>query len=180
MNDILPRVTLVLGGAASGKSRFAEHLVTCFGLRKTYIATAQAFDPEMEHKIRRHINDRGAGWATIEEPLEVPKAISTLPENSATLLDCVTLWLSNSLLAERNLAHQCTELLTAVGRSDGPLVIVSNEVGQGIVPDTALGRKFRDAQGKLNQDLAAGADLVVLVVAGLPLVLKGQLPQALT
>lgn len=180
MGDFLPRVTLILGGAASGKSRFAERLVTCFDLPKTYIATAQAFDPEMERKIARHIDDRGAGWATIEEPVEVPRAISTLPEGSATLVDCATLWLSNSLLAERDLTHQSAELLTAVGLSDGPLVIVSNEVGQGVVPDTALGRKFREAQGKLNQDLAASADLVVLVVAGLPMVLKGQLPQDMT
>jgi adenosylcobinamide kinase/adenosylcobinamide-phosphate guanylyltransferase len=170
---------LILGGAASGKSRFAERIVTYFGLPKTYIATAQAFDPEMERKIQRHIDDRGGGWATIEEPVEVPQAISTLPEGSATLLDCATLWLSNSLLAERDLTQQSADLLRAVGLSDGPLVIVSNEVGQGVVPDTAIGRQFREAQGKLNQDLAASADLVVLVVAGLPMVLKGHLPEGL-
>lgn len=180
MSDFLPRVTLILGGAASGKSRFAEQLVTCFGLPRTYIATAQAFDPEMERKIARHIDDRGTGWATIEEPIDVPDAIRTLPDGAATLLDCATLWLSNTMLAERDLARQSEDLLAAVGLSEGPLVIVSNEVGQGVVPDTGLGRKFREAQGKLNQDIAAGADLVVLVVAGLPMVLKGQLPAAMT
>jgi len=170
---------LILGGAASGKSRFAEHLVERFGLPKTYIATAQAFDPEMERKIQQHIEDRGEGWATIEEPLDVPELIGTLDRGSATLLDCASVWLSNALLADHHLGDRSAALLEAVGLSDGPLVIVSNEVGQGVVPDTSLGRRFREAQGKLNQDLAASADLVVLVVAGLPLVLKGALPEGL-
>jgi len=173
----LPRVTLILGGAASGKSRFAERMVDRTGLPKTYIATAQAFDDEMAGKIRKHISDRGDGWVTIEEPLNAPEAIGQLEDGAATLLDCATLWLSNAMLAEQALGDRSTALLDAVNRATGPLVIVSNEVGQGIVPDTKLGRDFRAAQGRLNQDLAAAADLVVLVVAGLALVLKGALPE---
>lgn len=144
---------------------------------KTYIATAQAFDEEMRDKIRRHIADRGDGWVTIEEPLNIPEAIHGLRPDTATLLDCATLWLSNAMLAEQALAERGKALLDAVTAATGPLVIVSNEVGQGIVPDSKLGREFLAAQGRLNQDIAACADLVVLVVAGLPLVLKGELPK---
>lgn len=150
------------------------------GLPKTYIATAQAFDDEMARKIRRHIADRGDGWTTIEEPLEVPETLGKLEAGSATLLDCATLWLSNALLADQAPDARGAALLDAVASVSGPLVIVSNEVGQGIVPDTKLGRDFRAVQGRLNQDLAAAADLVVLVVAGLPVVLKGQLPEGTT
>ena len=177
MAYFLPRVTLILGGAASGKSRFAERMVDRTGLPRTYIATAQAFDDEMTRKIRKHIADRGNSWVTVEEPLEVPEALGKLEAGSATLLDCATLWLSNALLANHALDERGKALLEAVASVSGPLVIVSNEVGQGIVPDTKLGRDFRAAQGRLNQDLAAAADLVVLVVAGLPMVLKGQLPE---
>jgi adenosylcobinamide kinase/adenosylcobinamide-phosphate guanylyltransferase len=150
------------------------------GLPKTYIATAQAFDDEMTKKIRRHIADRGDSWVTIEEPLQVPEVIRKLEAGSASLLDCATLWLSNALLAEQALDARGKALLEAVASAAGPLVIVSNEVGQGIVPDTKLGRDFRAVQGRLNQDLAAAADLVVLVVAGLPVALKGQLPEGTT
>lgn len=179
MANIHPRVTLILGGAASGKSRFAERLVGTFGLPKTYIATAEALDAEMERKIQRHIADRGDGWATIESPHDVPEVIGALEVGTAALLDCASVWLSNALLAEHPIGTRSAALLEAVDQSDGPLVIVSNEVGQGIVPDSKLGRQFREAQGKLNQDIAASADLVVLVVAGLPLVLKGTLPEGL-
>jgi adenosylcobinamide kinase/adenosylcobinamide-phosphate guanylyltransferase len=168
---------LILGGAASGKSRFAEQLVVRTGLPRTYIATAQAFDDEMAQKIRKHIADRGDSWVTIEEPLDLPETLGKLDAGSATLLDCATLWLSNAMLAEQALDTRSAALLDQVAAAAGPLVIVSNEVGQGIVPDTKLGRSFRAAQGRLNQDLAAAADLVVLVVAGLPMVLKGQLPE---
>ncbi len=177
MAYFLPRVTLILGGAASGKSRFAEQLVVRTGLPRTYIATAQAFDDEMAQKIRKHIADRGDSWVTIEEPLDLPETLGKLDAGSATLLDCATLWLSNAMLAEQALDTRSAALMDQVAAAAGPLVIVSNEVGQGIVPDTKLGRSFRAAQGRLNQDLAAAADLVVLVVAGLPMVLKGQLPE---
>jgi adenosylcobinamide kinase/adenosylcobinamide-phosphate guanylyltransferase len=168
---------LILGGAASGKSRFAEQLVVRTGLPRTYIATAQAFDDEMAQKIRKHIADRGDSWVTIEEPLDLPETLGKLDAGSATLLDCATLWLSNAMLAEQALDTRSAALLDQIAAAAGPLVIVSNEVGQGIVPDTKLGRSFRGAQGRLNQDLAAAADLVVLVIAGLPMVLKGQLPE---
>lgn len=180
MSVLFPRITLVIGGAASGKSRFAERLVTKSGLPRTYIATAQAFDAEMQCKIARHQKDRGENWTTIEEPLELAESLSDRPDDTITLVDCATLWLSNVVLAERDPLQECTGLLSAIEDTSTPLVIVSNEVGQGIVPETSLGRRFREAQGRLNQDIAARADLVVLVIAGLPMVLKGQLPEGLT
>ncbi len=169
---ILPKLTLVLGGARSGKSRFAEGLVAATGLPKTYIATAQAFDHEMAAKIARHRSDRGAGWVTIEAPLELEAALCDVPAGGVVMVDCLTLWLSNQMLA--GLGSE--GLLSALKGCRSPVVCVSNEVGMGLVPDTPLGREFRDAQGRLNQEVAALADLVVFVAAGLPLVLKGQLP----
>lgn len=172
----LPNRVLVIGGASSGKSRWAEKLVKSFGQSKHYVATAQAWDDEMRAKIKAHIEMRGTDWVTHEAPLELPALLPTLPQDAVTLLDCATLWLSNCLLEERDLGAEAKSLLQAVNAVPGPLVIVSNEVGQGVVPEYALGRRFRDAQGKLNQALADQADLVVFVMAGLPLVLKGELP----
>lgn len=152
-------------------------MVVRSGLPRTYIATAQAFDDEMRQKIQRHIADRGDGWHTVEAPLNAPAAIAGLNAGSAALLDCATLWISNVLLDGQAPGARAKALLTAVAACPGPLVVVSNEVGQGIVPDNRLSRDFRAAQGRLNQDLAAAADLVILVVAGLPMVLKGKLPE---
>ncbi|HVG48899.1 MAG TPA: bifunctional adenosylcobinamide kinase/adenosylcobinamide-phosphate guanylyltransferase, partial [Rubellimicrobium sp.] len=146
------------------------------GRERAYIATAQAWDSEMQGKIARHQVTRGPGWRTLEVPREVPQALGGLSPGEAVLLDCVTLWLTNLLLAEDDLAGREAELMEALGACPAPVVIVSNEVGLGIVPDTPLGRRFREAQGGLNQRLAARADLVVFVAAGLPLVLKGALP----
>jgi len=173
------RHTFILGGARSGKSKLAENLVTLRPEPWNYIATAQAFDPEMAQRIAAHADRRGAGWVTVEAPLDVAAALDTMPQGAAVLFDCATLWLSNHLLAESDLEAEITALLTAMDRFQGYLVTVSNEVGHGIVPENALARRFRDAQGVLNQRLAAAADTAVLVAAGLPVVLKGALPEAM-
>jgi len=172
----LLNLTLVLGGAASGKSAFAEGLVTASGRARAYVATAEAWDAEMAARIARHRAARGPGWRTVEAPLGAAGALRTVAPGEVALLDCATLWLTNQMLAEADLAAAEAGLMDAIEACAGPCVVVSNEVGMGIVPDTPLGRRFRDAQGGLNQRLAARADLVVLVAAGLPLVLKGALP----
>ncbi len=166
----------MLGGAASGKSAFAEGLVLKADLTPIYIATAQVFDDEMAVKVARHRDQRGNVWATIEEPIALPSALDQIRRGQSVLVDCATLWLTNIMLGHRDIAQDTTDLIAALRSCDGPVVVVSNEVGQGIVPDNALSRQFRNAQGTLNQTIAAEADLVVAVMAGLPLVLKGRLP----
>ena len=170
-------VILVLGGASSGKSAFAERLVDFHSRPMTYVATAQPHDEEMAVKIAAHRAARGPGWTTVEAPLEPGDALRAIPSEGIALFDCATLWLTNHILAYGDLAAAESRLMAALDAMRAPVVIVSNEVGQGIVPETSLGRRFRSAQGGLNQRLAARADLVVLVVAGLPLVLKGTLPE---
>ena len=172
----LQKLTLVLGGAASGKSAFAEKLVSASGLARAYIATAEAWDPEMQRKIARHQEARGPGWRTLEAPREVARTLGGISPGEAVLLDCATLWLTNLMLEDADLAAREAELFEALDACPAPVVVVSNEIGLGVVPDTPLGRRFREAQGGLNQRLAAKADLVVLVAAGLPLALKGALP----
>jgi adenosylcobinamide kinase/adenosylcobinamide-phosphate guanylyltransferase len=165
--------TLVLGGARSGKSTFAERLVRDSGLACTFIATATAGDEEMHARIARHREQRDTSWRTVEEPLAIAEVIAR--ESAAgrvILIDCLTLWLSNLIHADSDVETQTRNLLAAVNRSQSPLVLVSNEVGLGIVPDTPLGRRFRDAQGRLNQEIAAAAPNVVLLAAGIPLWLK--------
>ncbi|WP_106745180.1 bifunctional adenosylcobinamide kinase/adenosylcobinamide-phosphate guanylyltransferase [Yoonia maritima] len=173
---MLPNLSLVLGGAASGKSAFAEDLVLNTQLNPVYVATAQVFDDEMAQKVARHRDQRGTLWDTIEEPINVASVLERVTEDDAVLVDCATLWLTNLILGEHNLAKESAALLLALDACAGPVVIVSNETGQGIVPDNALARRFRNAQGTLNQQIAAKADLVVAVMAGLPMTLKGQLP----
>lgn len=169
----MPHLTLILGGAASGKSRFAENLVSETGRHRVYIATAQAFDKEMEDKIAHHRSARGAAWTTIEAPLDPAAAIASAEPDDILLLDCATLWLSNVMLAERPWEAEADRLLSALSECAAPVVVVSNETGMGIVPDHPLGRAFRNAQGALNQRLATQADRVTLIVAGLPVFLKG-------
>ncbi len=172
----LPPLTLVLGGAASGKSDYAERLVAATGRPMLYLATAQAHDGEMSAKIARHQARRGAGWRTVEAPLDATPALTTADSAEVVLFDCATMWLSNHLLSGAYLPDSETGLIAALSNCTAPVVIVSNEVGAGIVPDNALARQFRQAQGELNQRLAQRADLVVTVMAGLPMTLKGQLP----
>ena len=165
---------LVLGGARSGKSRHAQAWTEAHPGNLAFIATAQAFDGEMEDRIARHRADRGPRWRTLEAPLDLPEAIAEAAlEADAVLVDCLTLWLSNLLLAGRDEAAAGKALCAAVSGCSRPIALVANEVGLGIVPDNALARRFRDAAGRLNQELAVFVDEVVLVAAGLPLILKG-------
>ncbi|MGE4610331.1 MAG: bifunctional adenosylcobinamide kinase/adenosylcobinamide-phosphate guanylyltransferase [Paracoccaceae bacterium] len=174
-----PHLALILGGASSGKSAFAERLATSACRPRAYIATSQPFDDEMEVKIAKHQRDRGPDWQTMEAPLDLGAALAELSYNSVVLIDCMTLWLSNQMQAEADIEIEVDSLLTTLSKSPNPVVCVSNELGMGLVPNTSLGRRFRDLQGILNKRLAEQADLVVFVTAGLPLVLKGGLPEGL-
>lgn len=169
-----PPLTLVLGGARSGKSAHAESLIEATAPAvAVYLATGQAFDAEMAERIARHQARRGGRWRTVEEPLDLVGALRRqAATDRAVLVDCLTLWLSNLMLAERNMDAECDGLLAELPRSAGSLVLVSNEVGLGVVPDNALARAFRDHAGMLNQRIAAVADRVIFVAAGLPMVLK--------
>ncbi len=167
------RRTLVLGGARSGKSRYAETLVTVLPPPWIYIATATAGDAEMAQRIARHRAERDKGWETLEAPHALAQAITRAAPTTPLLIDCLTLWLSNRMLANADVDGEIGELEAALDRRAGPVVLVSNEVGSGIVPDNALARRFRDLQGQLNQRMAAHVEQVVLMIAGLPLVLKG-------
>jgi adenosylcobinamide kinase / adenosylcobinamide-phosphate guanylyltransferase len=170
------RFALILGGARSGKSSVAEKLVTLRGKPRVYVATAEAWDDEMRDRVARHRADRGPGWETVEAPLDLVGTLGRVDPSAVVLVDCATLWLTNHLLAEHDLDAEAARLVAAIATCPAPVALVSNEVGWGIVPDNALARAFRDAQGRLNQQMAAQADLVLGVMAGLPLVLKGQMP----
>jgi adenosylcobinamide kinase/adenosylcobinamide-phosphate guanylyltransferase len=175
-----PKLTFVIGGARSGKSRYAESLITALPPPWTYVATAEADpaqpDPEMAERIGAHRSRRGASWQTVEAPRDLAAALEacmTMP----VLIDCLTLWLSNLMAAETDIAAEIARLDRVLAVAASPVVVVANEVGYGIVPDHPLGRRFRDLQGILNQRIAARADRVVLVVAGLPLAVKGALEE---
>jgi adenosylcobinamide kinase/adenosylcobinamide-phosphate guanylyltransferase len=165
-------LTLVLGGARSGKSRYAESLIARHPPPWLYVATAEAGDAEMAARIAAHKARRGGGWTTIEAPRDLAE---TLAEHASmpVLVDCLTLWLTNLMLAGADIDAKFARLEQALEKPRGPVVLVANEVGSGVVPENALARRFRDLQGWLNQRLAARADRVVLVVAGLPLFVKG-------
>ena len=175
---LLPRLTLVLGGARSGKSRYGEGLIEASlksGDRAVYLATAEAGDAEMTARIAEHKQRRGRAWLTLEEPLDLAQAIGRHAGPASPLLvDCLTLWLSNVMAADRDAGAEIAGLVQALGRAAGPVVLVSNEVGQGVVPDNALARFFADNAGRMNQEVAAAAGRVVLMSAGLPLTLKDQ------
>ena len=166
------KLTFIIGGARSGKSAHAETLATTLPPPWAYIATAQAYDDEMRERIALHRSRRGQGWATIDAPLDLAGTLEALPDDQPVLVDCLTLWLTNHMLAEHDLDLECRRLTDVLSRPRGPWFVVSNEVGQGIVPDNALARRFRDAAGRLNQQVAAAADSVLLMVAGLPLKVK--------
>lgn len=171
------RLVLVLGGARSGKSSFALRLAEKWFRKPLYLATAEACDDEMEDRIDRHRKARGRKWRCAEAPLNAADIIRGARAHDGILLDCATIWLSNVLLKEGEpaFAGRRKALLHALKKAGKSVIIVSNEVGMGIVPDSRLGRNFRDLAGWLNQDLAAAADTVVFVAAGLPMVLKGKL-----
>jgi adenosylcobinamide kinase/adenosylcobinamide-phosphate guanylyltransferase len=169
----LPQLTLVLGGARSGKSAYAERLLTAVPGPWAYIATAEAFDDEMRQRIAHHKLRRGEGWMDHETPIEVADALANRTAELPTLVDCLTLWVSNLMHQDRSVPGATEGMLAALSKRIAPCVIVSNEVGLGIVPQNALARAFRDEAGRLNQKIAAVADRVVFVAAGLPLTLKG-------
>lgn len=164
--------TFILGGARSGKSRHAETRVEALPAPWSYIATAQAYDAEMEARIALHRARRGEGWETFDAPHDLAGALAGQPPGRPVLIDCLTLWLTNRMLAEADLEAEGAALEATIRAHPGPLFAVSNEVGLGIVPENALARRFRDAQGRLNQRLAARADEVVFMVAGLPMKVK--------
>lgn len=170
-----PRTTLYLGGARSGKSRLAEEAARARGLALRYIATAAPGDTEMAERIAHHRMKReGLGWETVEVLHDLPEAIlAQSRRDTVVLVDCLTLWLTNIMLAERDIPAAREALIAALAAAQGPVLLVSNEVGLGLVPETPLGRAFRDEQGRLNQKLAARVPNVVFVAAGLPLAMKG-------
>ena len=165
---------LILGGARSGKSARAQALAEAAAPNRVYIATAEALDVEMEDRIRHHQQDRGDDWRTLEEPLDLVSAITSgAGAQTVLLVDYLTLWLSNLMHHERDVDVETDVLCKVIQSCSSDLVLVSNEVGLGLVPDTPLGRSFRDAQGRLNQRVANVCDRVEFVAAGLPLQLKG-------
>ena len=166
-------ITLVLGGARSGKSSFAEKFAQKSGLKQIYIATAEALDDEMRVRIQHHINDRGDQWETIEEPINIHDKIEEISNTgNIILIDCLTLWLSNIMAQEFDIEKMFQDLISSLKKAKGPIVIVSNEVGLGIVPSNPLARGFRDQAGRLNQQIAKISDNVFFTAAGLPLALK--------
>jgi len=170
------KLTLVLGGARSGKSRYAESLIAALPPPWIYVATAQAGDAEMTERIAAHRVRRGPQWHTLEVPRDLAAALKSC-QTGPVLIDCLTLWLSNLMLAERDPEIEARRLTRFLGVAKYPIVFVSNEVGLGLVPETPLGRRFRDAQGRLNQLVAASVPNVVFIAAGLPLWLKDSSPR---
>ena len=168
------RLTLVLGGARSGKSAFAERLARETGLQRHYVATGQAYDDEMRQRIARHREDRGDDWATHEVPLKLTQHLhENCGPGSVVLVDCLTLWVTNLMMAEADVEAAGLALVDSLAAIHGQLILVSNEVGLGIVPDNRMAREFRDHSGRLHQSIAAVADEVYFVAAGLPLKMKG-------
>lgn len=169
----MTKSALILGGARSGKSQRALSWAQDAGARRVFIATAQALDAEMATRIARHQAERDRGWVTLETPLELTDGLAqAATRGDVCLVDCLTLWLSNLMHHGRDVEAETARLCAAIAQTPIPLVLVSNEVGLGLVPETPLGRAFRDAQGRLNQHVAAACDQVEFVAAGLPIALK--------
>ena len=178
MQRSLSKITLVLGGAASGNSIFAERLCVNSGLKRVYLATSLIWDDEVRAKIEDHKIQRGVDWQTIEEPRDINNALLAVPAGAVVLVDCLTMWLNNIIMDDDSPDSwrvQWAQIETALAECAAHIVFVSNEVGHGIVPKNALARRFRNAQGQLNQVVAARADTVVNVISGLPQILKGSL-----
>jgi len=171
-----PRLTLLIGGARSGKSSLAETRALCLAVPRAFVATAEGLDDEMAARIARHRSDRGPDWTTVEVPLDLPQALLALTSHGVIVVDCLTLWLSNLMLAGRDTEAAFSALEAALAACPTPVILVANEVGQGIVPKNALARAFRDLAGILNRRMATIADEVVQVIAGLPQVLKAYRP----
>jgi adenosylcobinamide kinase / adenosylcobinamide-phosphate guanylyltransferase len=168
------RTALVLGGARSGKSAFSERLALGTGLERHYIATGQAWDDEMRERIARHRHERGPSWVTHEEPLRLVETLAEIDSPGRIILvDCLTLWVTNLMMDDVDMAPRFAALTAQVERSKSSIILVSNEVGLGIVPENRMAREFRDHAGRLHQQVAAVADEVFLVAAGLPLRMKG-------
>jgi len=167
-------ITLVLGGARSGKSGFSERLARETGLERHYVATGQAYDDEMRERIARHRVDRGEGWHTHEVPLELAARLADVDgAERVVLIDCLTLWVTNLMMDERAVDSEIGILVDQLQKSSGRMILVSNEVGLGIVPENRMAREFRDHAGRLHQKIAAIADEVFFIAAGLPLKMKG-------
>lgn len=165
--------TLVLGGACSGKSKFAEDLITNSDLKSIYIATGRSLDEEMEERIEKHRARRGTDWETIEEPLALADTlVQTNFKGRAILIDCLTLWTTNLMMAGANVERECNHLADTLLKIETPVVLVSNEVGLGIIPDNKMAREFRDHAGYVNQRIAKTANDAYFIAAGLPLKLK--------
>ena len=169
-----PKIILVLGGARSGKSVFAEDLIAKSGLSKVYVATGQAFDREMSDRIDIHKGRRGTEWSTVEDPFDLAGVLekNTAPDR-AVLVDCLTLWVTNLMMEEKDVLQEGAALVSTLPSLSGLIVLVSSEVGMGLVPDNYMARAFRDHAGRLHQQIAAIADEVYFVAAGLPLKMKG-------
>ena len=174
MSSSNSHAVFVLGGARSGKSRFAESLISDTGLERHYVATGQAWDDEMRERIAQHRADRGDLWQTHEEPMDIVARLAAIDgERRAVLVDCLTLWVTNLMMTERDLAAEFAALTEFLPKAKARLVLVSNEVGLGIVPDNRMAREFRDHAGRLHQMIAAASAEVYFIAAGLPLKMKG-------
>lgn len=175
-----PHISLVLGGARSGKSAWGERFALSSGLEPVYLATAGVEDDEMRARVAKHQARRAGQWRVLEAPRSIAPIIKSLGPGQVVLVDCLTLWLSNQMFAGADIEAEGQALMQAIAESTAKVVMVSNELGLGLVPESSLGRAFRDWQGWLNQGAAEIADPVVFVAAGLPLLLKGQLPEGRT
>ena len=169
---VKPMKTLIIGGAASGKSAYAEGLASNSKLYKIYLASANIYDEEMQLKVNKHKIRRGDDWTTISEPLEAKEKITYLKDNQIMLFDCATMWLTNQMLKKADIQSEISQLIDSIMLSKGSIIVVTNEVGSGIVPENSMARQFRELQGLLNQELASISDSVIQVIAGLPLFLK--------
>ncbi len=168
------KTALVLGGARSGKSAFSERLAQATGLERHYVATGRAYDDEMRERITRHQDDRGPSWVTHEEPVELVHTLGVIDRpGRVVLIDCLTLWVTNLMMEGEDVAVRSAELAAKLSGFEARIIFVSNEVGLGIVPDNRMAREFRDHAGRLHQRIAAVADEVFFVAAGLPLRMKG-------